>query len=120
MVDDSWIENPGGSSISMALRMPPRFGVWPRAGHPAAASAAITATRPTAQRDLTGSAESHHVERGAADEAVGAGQRLGDLEVIVALANDESVQPAHGPERLREVARLSLEFRRLLVTVGDD
>src|ERR1043166_3579589 len=120
MVDDSWIENPGGSSISIALRMPPRFGVWPTAGHPAAASVAITASRAAAQRDLIGSAESHQVECGAADEAVGAGQRLGHLEVVVALADDGRVKPAHGPERLGELARLPLELRRLLITVGDD
>src|SRR2546426_11027266 len=120
MVDDSWIENPGGSSISIALRLPPRFCVWPTAGHPAAASVAITASRATAQRDLMGSAESHHVECGAADEAVGAGQRLGDLEVVVALAHDERVEPARGPERPGELARLPLELRRFLITVGDD
>src|SRR3989442_2761219 len=106
MVDDSWIEKPGGSSMSMALRIPPRFGVWPTAGHPAAASVATTATRPTAQRDVIGppckrsrvsSAEPHQLERGAADEAVGAGQRLGNLEVIVALAHAQPVEPAHGP-----------------------
>src|SRR5437899_10426948 len=120
MVDDSWIENPGGSSISIALRMPPRFGVCPTAGHPAAASVAITASRATAHRDLIGSAQSHQVECGAADEAVGAGQRLGDLEVVVALAHDERVEPAHGPERLGKLARLPLELRRFLITVGDD
>src|SRR5215510_3803125 len=118
MVDDSWIENPGGSSISIALRMPPRFGVWPTAGHPAAASVAITAS--TAHRDLIGSAESHQVECGAADEAVGAGQRLGDLEVVVTLAHDERVEPARAPERVSELARLPLELRRFLITVGDD
>src|SRR3989475_10240034 len=120
MVDDSWIENPGGSSISIALRMPPRFGVCPTAGHPAAASVAITASRATAHRDLIGSAQSHQVEGGAADEAVGAGQRLGDLEVVVALAHDERAGPARGPEPLGELARLPPELRRLLITGGDD
>src|SRR5256712_14031748 len=100
--------------------MPPRFGVWPTAGHPAAASVAITASRATAHRDLMGSAQSHQVEGGAADEAVGAGQRLGDLEVVAALPHDERVEPAHGPERLGKLARLPLDLRRFLITVGDD
>src|SRR5262249_36700908 len=120
MVDDSWIENPGGSSMSIAFRMPPRLGVWPMAGHSATASVAMTATTPSPQRVLTGSAESHQIECAAADEAVGAGQRLGDLEVIVALAHEETVEPARGPERLGEVPRLALELRRLLITVGHD
>src|SRR5262249_45203286 len=40
--------------------------------------------------------------------------------MIVALAHDQCVEPARGPERLGEVARLPLELRRLLITAGDD
>jgi hypothetical protein len=32
MVADSWMEKPGGFSIGMALRMPPRFGALGQGG----------------------------------------------------------------------------------------
>src|SRR5438552_12579131 len=47
MVADSWTVRLGGSSASMALRMPPRFGFWAVAG-PAATARAATST--TARR----------------------------------------------------------------------
>src|SRR5438132_2889532 len=55
MVDDSWIEKPGGFSMSIALRTPPRLGVWPVAGHPTASRAMTrTSTRASEQRERVG------------------------------------------------------------------
>src|SRR3954451_3118803 len=57
--------------------------------------------------------ELHLLQHRAAEESVGAGQRLIDLEVIVARRHDEPHRLASRLQRRREVARLPLEFRRL-------
>ncbi len=56
----------------------------------------------------------------AAEEAVGRGQRLQHLEVIVALADQELDRLAGGLHGGGEIARLALEFRRLERAVRDD
>jgi hypothetical protein len=47
------MENPGGFSISMALRTPPRFGAW-AAGTPTAASTTSPMVIDSSERRLTG------------------------------------------------------------------
>src|SRR5437868_5561201 len=50
MVATSWMEKPGGSSPSIALRMPPRFGAWPCAGSPDRLSAVTAASSASGSR----------------------------------------------------------------------
>src|SRR6266853_3896744 len=67
----------------------------------------------TARRSASPKHELHLLERRAAEESVRTGERLEDLEVVVALRGEK----LHGfPRRLDrsgEVARLALELRRL-------
>src|SRR6266487_2865475 len=51
MVADSWIESPGGSSASIAVRMPPRLGVWLPTGA-TAASIPTSVTSPSPHRSI--------------------------------------------------------------------
>src|SRR5436309_14700009 len=55
----------------------------------------------------------HLRQHRAAEMAVGIAERLGDLEVVVALGDDELDALAGFLERLGEVARLALELGRL-------
>src|SRR5437870_2314412 len=57
--------------------------------------------------------ELHHLDRGAADDAIGMADGLAHLIVVVAPGDDEFDRLAGGRERCRKVARLALDFRRL-------
>src|SRR4051812_1333072 len=63
--------------------------------------------------------ELHLLQHRAAEESIGAGQRLIDLEVIVARRHDDPHRLAGGLQSRREVARLPLEFRRLQRAVNE-
>ena len=62
--------------------------------------------------------ELHLLEHRAAQEAVGLAERLDDLEVVVALADQELHRLAGRRHGRGEVARLALELRRLERAVG--
>ena len=64
--------------------------------------------------------ESHLREHGAAQKPVGICKRFQHFEMIVALADDELDRLAGGLHRGEEIARLTLEFRRLVGAVGKD
>src|SRR5687767_3854749 len=58
--------------------------------------------------------ELHLPKHRAADRAVGVGDRLAELEVVVALGVDQLDVLAGGFERCSELLRLAPEFRRLV------
>src|SRR5882672_8509021 len=64
--------------------------------------------------------EFHLLERSAAEEAVGIGERLEDLEVVVALPDEKLHGFPRSLDRRGEVARLALKFGRLERPVRDD
>src|SRR6266567_2487080 len=63
--------------------------------------------------------EFHHLQRGAAHDAVGIAERLLHFIVIIAFANDELDGLTRGLQRGIEVARLALELRRLQRTMRE-
>ncbi len=64
--------------------------------------------------------ESHLPQLRAAGQPIGARQRLQQLEMVVALADEELRRLACRLQRREEVARLALELGRLAGAVGED
>ena len=64
--------------------------------------------------------ELHLLQHGAAEQAVGIGKRLHDLEVVAALHHRDRHRLADSFHRRGEVAALALEVGRLERAVGDD
>src|SRR5258706_1434062 len=64
--------------------------------------------------------ELHLLERRPAEQAVGTRQGLGDLEMVVAFADEELHGLSRRLQRGGELARLALELRGLEGSVGDD
>src|SRR5882672_11856300 len=65
-----------------------------------------------------GSAELHLLEHRPAEQAVGTGEGLEDLEMVVALGDEQLRGLARGFHRGGEIARLALELGRLERAVG--
>src|SRR5262249_35686166 len=63
--------------------------------------------------------EAHQLERPEAEHAVWVGERLENLEVIVALRDDQLDRLASGRDSGVELAGLALKLRRLVRSIGE-
>src|SRR5437773_2396405 len=81
---------------------------------------ALTLPRRLRLRLASSSSEAHLLQDRAAKEAVRIGQRFDDLEVVVAIGDEELHRFACRLHCRGEVARLTLEFRSLERAVRDD
>src|SRR5437016_1318337 len=76
-------------------------------------------SRSSQQKNRGSGPDFHLCEQRAAERAVGIGERLGQLEVVVALGADDLGALPRAGEGVGEIARLALELRRLERAVDD-